>query len=128
MIQKPLRHRSLACIAAALTLSSCSAFVSERQSVRIQAAAEDTRILVNGNEVGLGEAELELPRDRSHVVVFERDGQHTYRVIDHVWSLYGKLDTLGSIAFLVPGLGLLCPGSRSLAPRTVHEVEPAPQS
>jgi len=114
----------LACLA--LALSSCSAFVSNHQAVHIQAAALDTRILVNGTQVGTGQADVDLPRDRSHVVVFERDGQQSYRVIDHVWSIYGKLDTLGSIAFLVPGFGLLCPGSRSLDPRSVFETEPAP--
>ncbi len=102
---------------AALFLASCSAFVSSQQGVQLDGGDPRTTIHVDGVLVGQGEAQLELARDRSHVVIFERDGQQDIRIIDHRWSTYGQLDVIGSVILLFPGFGLLCPGARELEPR-----------
>lgn len=101
-------------------LSACSVFVSERQLVELDGGHPGTTIQVDGEVVGTGKASIELQRDRSHVVIFTREGEEQeVRVIDHVWSTYGKLDALGSIVLLFPGFGLLCPGARALEPRVL---------
>lgn len=113
---RALRSTALG-LASGLIAASCSAFVGSHQPVTLDGLHPDTVILVDGEQVGTGRATVELERDRSHVVIFERAGTQDVRVIDHMWSIYGKLDVIGSIALLFPGLGLLCPGARTLQPR-----------
>lgn len=109
---------------ACLTLGACSAFVGSRQAVTLDGGHPQTRILVDGDHVGEGKVSIELDRDRSHVVIFERAGAQDVHVVDHVWSVYGKLDVVGSILLLFPGIGLLCPGARSLEPRELQATLP----
>lgn len=116
-IGRPASTRGLLGAAACLLFCSCSAFVGSRQAVQLDGLHPETVILVDGERVGTGQATIELERDHSHVVIFERAGRQDVQVIDHIWSIYGKLDVLGSIALLFPGVGLLCPGARALHPR-----------
>jgi len=104
-------------------LVSCSAFVGERQLVTLDGGHPETSIEVDGDPVGAGIVEVELQRDRSHVVIFRRGDDQEVRVIDHVWSIYGKLDALGSIVLLFPGFGLICPGARALEPLALVSTE-----
>lgn len=113
-------RRSLSLVLSFAALSSCSAFVSKRQVIDLDGGHPATVIQVDGEVVGAGKASVALRRDRSHVVIFTRDGRpQEVRVIDHVWSTYGKLDALGSIVLLFPGLGLMFPGARALEPRAL---------
>ena len=100
-----------------MLLVGCSAFAAPRQSVLIHAIPPDAEILVDDRPLGFGSARVELERNHAHLIVVRHLGKQSARVIDHVWSTAGIVDTLGSIVLLFPGIGLLFPGARSLEPR-----------
>lgn len=92
--------------------SGCAFFVDGRQEVNLGAYPEDTRIILNGEEVGKGKATVKLnPAKRSYSVNYIREGYANYSniikpklgssFVDEKTRLLCNLDEISSfISFL----------------------------
>jgi hypothetical protein len=120
--------RSATAVLAAIQVSSCSFFVSSVQPVAITTSDPSAQIFMDGAPVGVGTATEDLKRDRGHAVMAKTsDNRAGTAVIESHFSRTGILDIVGGCIFLVPFLGLLAPGSRSLdTDQVAIAIPPAP--
>ena len=117
------RHLLLGLLLALMLLNplGCSLFVSSEQPVTIKSSDPSARIFVNGQEVGVGTAVVQLRRNRNHQIRAETaDGRFDNKRIYREVSTTGILDVIGGVFFLVPFLGVLGPGFWSLGQDYLH--------
>jgi hypothetical protein len=94
--------------------SGCSAFLPAKQTVNVTCVPADAVIKINGQKQ-TSPASIGVARDREVTVQCYKDGYATYqRVIEPHFNTTGKLDAVGTVLFLIPGVGLLSPGAYSL--------------
>lgn len=98
-----------------VTQSGCSTVVPDRQRFSVSASEPDAKIFINGNYLGQGDVQTQVPRDRDISVFVTKDGFISEnRIIGNEFSLTGILDIIGGVIILVPFIGLFFPGARQL--------------
>ncbi len=96
-------------------LTGCSAFRPHKESLSIMTNQPDAVIYVNGERLGTGVVHTRVKRSKNVQVVASKPGYHTaYRSIDSNLNITGVLDIIGTILYLIPFVGLLTPGCKSL--------------
>ena len=102
-------------------LAGCSCFAGSRQKVSVMTNVENAKIYANGELVGKGNATFKAKRNRDLQLVAKADGYDTaHRNIDTELSATGILDIIGIFLFLLPGIGLFFPGSKTLEQQNVY--------
>jgi hypothetical protein len=92
----------------------CCAFAPRTQTIGVTTNPADAELTINGIHYH-SPAQVPVPRDMPVVMMCSKDGFETQqRVINTHLNGLAFLDTVGLIFFLVPGVGLLTPGSHSL--------------
>jgi PEGA domain len=105
---------------AVLLLQGCSAFQPKQQSVTIIASVQGATVYVDNNPVGTTPVTMMLDRNKSYAVSAQYGGRHGTAVIDRKISGTGVLDIVGTCLFIIPVIGLFCPGFWDLDPTTVQ--------
>lgn len=100
-------------------LPSCSLFANELQSVTIS-ATEPAAISVDGQYVGESPVVVQLKRHPHVIEAVTDDGRRGVHSLGTRVSDVGVLDVIGGILFLVPFLGVVGPGFRTLEADTVN--------
>ena len=101
-------------LAFSLLISGCSSIRSTEQWVTVTTDQRDAEIYVNGMMQGHGRVTVAVPRDENALVVVRRGNLRVQHAIDSELNWTGYLDIFGGVLWLVPFLGLLAPGSKSL--------------
>lgn len=97
-----------------LILSGCSAFRPSTQMVNITCAQPDAILTINGQRY-TSPAQVRVKRNRDMSIQAYKTGYTPYqRTLGHHFNGTGALDAVGTVLFLVPGVGLFCPGAWSL--------------
>lgn len=100
--------------AALVCASGCSAFRPSTQTLNINVTPPDAVVMVNGQRC-TPPAQVPVRRDRELSIQAYKDGYVPYmRTIGTHMNGTGGLDAAGCALFLLPGIGLFCPGSHSL--------------
>jgi hypothetical protein len=105
---------------ALLSLQGCSAFQPKQESVTIIASTQPATVYVDNNPVGASPVTMMLDRNKSYAITAEYDGRHGSAVIERKISGTGVLDIVGTVFFIIPVIGIFCPGFWDLDPTTVH--------
>ena len=101
-------------------LTACSCFAGSRQKVTIMTNVPTSEIYANGKMVGQGMAEFDAKRNKSVQIMATADGYNTaYEHLDTQLSTTGVLDIIGIFFFIIPFVGLLTPGAKTLDPTNV---------
>ena len=97
-----------------ITATGCSALMPSTQTLSVKCVPEDAAIKINGQKY-TSPASVQVKRDRDVTLQFYKDGYSTHQqIIESHWNTTGKLDAVGGCFFILPWIGLLCPGSASL--------------
>jgi hypothetical protein len=94
--------------------TGCSAFRSSTQTMNITASPTDSILMVNGSRY-TPPAQIKVRRDRDVSIQCYKEGYIPYqRTIGYHMNGTGAADIIGTVLFLLPGVGLFCPGAYSL--------------
>ena len=94
--------------------SGCSAFRPFNQTVNITCYPDDAVLMVNGQRY-TPPTQVNVPRNRDISLQAYKEGYMPYqRTIGYHFNATGVLDAVGTVFFLVPGIGLFFPGAWSL--------------
>ena len=106
----------LAIVVSISYLTACSCFASSRQKVTVMTNVSTAEIYANGERVGQGlTTKFEAKRNKNVQIMAKADGYYpAYHSIDSQLSTTGILDIIGIFFFLIPFVGLLTPGSKTL--------------
>ena len=75
----------------------------------------DAEIFINGDRVGRGMVTMKVKRNRDvQIMATKPNYQTAYYNIDSNLNITGVLDIIGTLAFLLPIIGIFFPGSKSL--------------
>ncbi len=115
--------RIFAVSAAALTLASgCSFFGDKTQEVTILTEPKDAEVLVNNKQCG-NPVSVVVPCDQPLAVVVRKPGYQTCtKTVTPVLSKLGLLDVVGTVLFLVPGIGLFSDAAQELPETNLYIV------
>ncbi|MFZ2386006.1 MAG: PEGA domain-containing protein [Candidatus Omnitrophota bacterium] len=103
--------------------SGCSMVVPGKQRFSVTASESDAKIYVNGDYAGKGNVQTRVPRNRDVSVLVKKEGYlPVSKSIGTDFSITGILDIVGGCIILIPWLGLLFPGARSLEQTNVAVV------
>ena len=103
--------------------TGCSAFAPSRQKISVTTSEPDAEIYINGEFIGQGTATKRVPRNQSVSIMAKKEGYlSAIREVDTELSMTGILDTIGGFCLLVPFIGLIFPGARSLDTNNVAIV------
>lgn len=92
----------------------CSAFKSSTQQMNITCNPTDAVLIVNGQRYH-SPAQINVKRNRDVSIQCYKDGFEPYqRTIGNHFSTTGVLDTIGTVCFLFPGIGLFTAGAWDL--------------
>ena len=119
----------LAIIVSISYLTACSCFTGTRQKVTVMTNVPTAEIYANGERVGQGTtAEFRVKRNKNVQIMVKADGYYpAYKSIDTQLSATGILDIIGIFFFIIPFVGLLTPGSKTLEQNNVAiELVPNP--
>lgn len=105
---------------ALLLVQGCSAFQPKQESVTIIASTQPATVYVDNNPVGTSPVTLMLDRNKSYAISAEYAGRRGTAVIGRKISGTGVLDIVGTFFFIIPVIGIFCPGFWDLDPTTVH--------
>ena len=109
------RVKLLFSVMLAFSVLGCSIFQSPLQMINIKCVPDRDVVLTVNGKTSKCPTEMEVERDKDLLLQARKDGFKPYeRTIKRQLSDTGKLDTLGFILILVPGLGLLTPGAWGL--------------
>jgi len=90
-------------------------FAPSRQRISVTTSEPDAEIYINGELTGQGSATKRVPRNQSVSIMAKKEGYHpATREVDTEISMTGMLDVIGGFCFLLPFIGLMFPGARSL--------------
>jgi hypothetical protein len=92
----------------------CSLFQPKMQTVTISSIPSGAVIKVNGQSLGAAPQSIQLERNKSHTITAQLGNRSAVRELNSKMSQTGILDIVGTIFFLVPGIGLLSPGAWEL--------------
>lgn len=99
---------------ASIVLSGCSAFMPRTQTVGVTCSEPDAVLQING-QMHKGSAQAEVRRNKSVAIMCVKPGYYpAQKTIDHSLSGTGVADIVGTVLFLLPGIGLFTPGAFSL--------------
>ena len=113
-------------LCACLLHTSCSMFASSKDKVIIRSSDPNATLRVDDEIVGYGNTEVRLASHREHIATADLNGRHAHAHIGRELSLAGKLDIVGTMIFLIPGIGLLSNGCYKLDRDTVYlELPPS---
>lgn len=105
---------NMGCAGALAVLTGCSAFRPQTQLVNISCTPQDAVLTVNGQRY-VSSVQIDAKRNRDLSIQCYKDGYVPYqRTIGHHFNETGALDAVGTVLFLVPGVGLFTPGAWSL--------------
>lgn len=112
-------------------ISGCSAFRPATQLVNVTCSQPSAILTINGQRYS-SPAQVKMKRNRDISIQAFKPGYAPYqRTIGHHFNGTGALDAVGTILFLVPGVGLFCPGAFSLDETdvfiTLFETNPSTQ-
>lgn len=103
--------------------SGCSMVVPGKQRFSVTASESDAKIYVNGDYAGKGNVQTRVPRNHDVSVLVKKEGYlPVSKSIGTDFSITGILDIVGGCIILIPWLGLLFPGARSLEQTNVAVV------
>jgi hypothetical protein len=129
MLRLPRSARLDSCAAAlailsALTFAACSTAQPKNESISISTNDPAAHISVDGNEVGVGSASVEVARNTTHSVVAQSANGSASASISKSVSSTGWLDLLGGFLFILPWIGCFTPGFWDLDTNHVNLVLP----
>lgn len=102
-------------IAIASLQSGCSMVMPGKQRFSVTASESDAKIYINGEYAGKGNVQTRVPRNHDVSLLIKKEGYvPVSRNIGTDFSITGILDIVGGCIILIPWLGLLFPGARSL--------------
>ncbi len=102
-------------VSVGLLQSGCSMVLPGKQRFSVAASETDAKIYINGEYVGKGNVQTRVPRNHDVSVLVKKEGYvPVSRSIGTDFSIAGILDIVGGCIILIPWLGLLFPGARSL--------------
>ncbi len=101
-------------LALSLVFSGCSSVRKPEQHVTVTTDYRDAEIYVNGIMEGHGRVTVPVKRDSTALVVVRRGDMRVQHAVESELNWTGYLDIFGGVLWLVPLLGLLAPGSKSL--------------
>jgi hypothetical protein len=97
--------------------------VPGKQRFSVTASESDAKIYVNGDYAGKGNVQTRVPRNHDVSVLVKKEGYlPVSKSIGTDFSITGILDIVGGCIILIPWLGLLFPGARSLEQTNVAVV------
>ena len=92
----------------------CSAFKSSTQTVSINCNPPDATLMVNGQRFK-SPAQIKVKRNRDVAIQCYKEGYFSYqRTVGNHFSTAAVWDTVGTVCFLLPGIGLFCSGAWDL--------------
>jgi hypothetical protein len=108
------RFAAVGMIALTVASSGCSAFRASTQMMNVTCSEQDAILTINGQRY-TPPAQVNVKRNRDVAIQAYKDGfvpyQHT---VGHHLNGTAALDAAGTFFFIVPGIGLFCPGAWSL--------------
>jgi len=110
-------------IAAYLNLSACSFLAPRSQRINITPSNKNAIIYVDRELVGVGPQSIMLKKTSIHSVTAKCGNSAGTAIVHRKISATGWLDFTGFL-FVLPLIGLIAPGSRSLTPSTVSVTIP----
>ena len=103
--------------------SGCSAFGGSRERFSVMASERDAQIFINGELIGNGNVQTNVPRDRDVSVMVKKEGYYpSTREVGTKMSFLGILDLIGGCCILLPFFGLCFPGSHELDQSSVSVI------
>jgi hypothetical protein len=107
-------------IGAMFLTSACSAFLPKTQTTDVTCSPEGAVVVVNGQRYK-SPAQFEAKRNRDLSIQCRKEGYETaQRTVGHHFNATGVLDVVGTVLYLLPGIGLLTPGAYSLDETNVN--------
>lgn len=101
-------------VATSIAVSGCSTFAPKTQTVSAVCSEPDATLQVNG-ETYQGKAQVEAKRNRAVSIMCTKSGYFpAQRTIDYSLSKTGVADIIGTLFFLLPGIGLFTAGAWDL--------------
>lgn len=101
-------------VALSFAVSGCSAFVPRTQTVSAVCSEPDATLQVNG-QMYQGKAQVEAKRNKTVSIMCTKSGYFpAQKTIDHSLSGTGVADVIGTLFFLLPGIGLFTAGAWNL--------------
>jgi hypothetical protein len=101
-------------VASSIAVSGCSTFAPKTQTVSAVCSEPDAMLQVNG-QVYAGRAQVESKTNKSVSIMCTKPGYFpAQKTIDYSLSGTGVADIIGTVLFLVPGLGLFTAGAWKL--------------
>ena len=109
-----VRMVSAAMAVTILFTTGCSAFRPYKETVSVTCIPNDAILMVNGQRYN-SPAQVSADRNRDVSIQCNKEGYVPYqRTIGNHFNTTGVLDAIGTVFFLVPGIGLFFPGAWSL--------------
>jgi hypothetical protein len=101
-------------------LTGCSAFMPKSQTVSVACSESDAALQINGQQFN-GAAQTDVPRNKSVNIMCTKPGYFpAQRSIDYSLSGTGVADIVGTVLFILPGIGLFTDGAWSLDETNVN--------
>ena len=101
-------------VALSVAVSGCSAFVPKTQTVSAVCSEPDANLQING-QVYQGKAQFEAKKNKTVSIMCTKSGYFpAQKTIDHSLSGTGVADIIGTLFFLLPGIGLFTAGAWQL--------------
>ncbi len=101
-------------VASSIAVSGCSTFAPKTQTVSAVCSESDATLQVNG-QVYQGRAQVETKTNKAVSIMCTKPGYFpAQKTIDYSLSGTGVADAIGTVLFLLPGLGLFTAGAWKL--------------
>lgn len=94
-----------------LALANCSFLGSHTQSMQITVNDPDAVICVNGEPIGKGSVQADVPIQNSTVISAEHGSKYTNVVLSRTLSPVGAIDMMAGYILIIPFIGLASPGA-----------------
>ena len=103
-----------AIVASSIAVSGCSVFMPRTQTVSAVCSEPDATLQVNG-QTYQGMAQVEAKKNKKVSIMCTKSGYFpAQRTIDYSLSGTGVADIIGTLFFLLPGIGLFTAGAWDL--------------
>ena len=104
----------------------CSVFRPSHQTLTVTTDPPSAQVWINGNYEGEAPVSKSVERNKLVAISIKKDGfEPLHRAVQYHMNTTGVLDSIGTYLFLLPLIGVVSPGSRSLD-ETEVEVRLAP--
>ena len=96
------------------TFTGCSAFRGPTQSINVACSEDNAILTINGIRYS-SPSQIRVKRNRDVSIQAYKEGFIPYQqTVGHHFNATGALDAVGTLFFIVPCVGLFCPGAWSL--------------